>query len=270
MDKENGIISKFANKYIGDDGVVLDGIVYSKDIFAQNSHFKLGWLTPFEIGRKAMMVNVSDAVVMNAKAKFALLGLSVPKSFSLKMVSEIRDGIMDVCKQYDIEIIGGDTICSEILSISVTLISYTKDPIYRGKLKNGDLLAFTGNLGGSLKALRMLKNGGKVGVNSRFKKVILRDKFFYKSAKFMRSAMDISDGLRSDLPKFTKKKDIKFSKRLSIFEFCSGEEYEVLFACDPKHKTRLINEAKKARIKLTFFAKTIRGKQKKYGKNEHF
>ena len=75
MDKENFTIERFSNAYIGDHAAVAGKMVFSKDIFAQNSHFKLGWLSLEEIGYKAMIVNFSDTIVMNAKPKFALLGL---------------------------------------------------------------------------------------------------------------------------------------------------------------------------------------------------
>ncbi len=82
--------------------------------------------------------------------------------------------------------------------------------------------------------------------------------------------MDISDGLACDLPKFIKNKNIKFIKKLKKYEFLSGEEYEVLFSFSKKNKFRIINEAKKARIKLTIFGETIDGKYKKRARNWHF
>ena len=45
MDKENFTIECFGNAYIGDDAAVLGKQVFSKDIFAENSHFKHGWLS---------------------------------------------------------------------------------------------------------------------------------------------------------------------------------------------------------------------------------
>lgn len=274
MDKESFVISKFSNKFIGDDGVVLGKWVFSKDLFLENSHFKKGWLSLYEIGKKAMSVNLSDAIVMNAKPKFALIGLMLPKNITFKEIDELKNGILDISKQYGVKIIGGDTVKSDILGISVSIISYAKKPIFRKKLKNGELLAFTGNLGGSLKGLKTLQRCAKnykiLGKNSRFRNIVLRDKFFYNSSKFINSAMDISDGLACDLPKFAKNKNIKFIKKLKKYEFLSGEEYEVLFSFSKKNKFRIINEAKKARIKLTIFGETIDGKYKKRARNWHF
>jgi len=273
MDKEQAIISKFHSHFIGDDGAVVGNLVFSKDLFAENSHFKRGWLTPYEIGKKAIAVNISDAVVMNAHPKYALLGLMAPKSITMSEISAIRNGICDECAKFGVEVIGGDTISADILALSVTIVSCIPagaKPIFRKNPKNGYLLAFTGHLGGSQKGLKTLQNGGNLSSNSRFKNVILRDKFFYKIAKFTHSAMDISDGLASDLLKFMPKKGIKFTKKLTNLELTSGEEYEILLSCDKRHKKRLENEAKKARVALTFFGEVTDGRIKIKRKKEHF
>ena len=98
MDKENFTIACFSNEYIGDDAAVAGKMVFSKDIFAQNSHFKLGWLSLEETGYKAMIVNFSDTIVMNAKPKFALLGLSLPKSLTPRQIRELSSGINSACE----------------------------------------------------------------------------------------------------------------------------------------------------------------------------
>ena len=157
MDKENFTIACFSNAYIGDDTAVAGKMVFSKDIFAQNSHFKLGWLSLAQIGYKAMIVNFSDTVVMNAKPKFALLGLSLPKSFTPLQISELTSGINRACEEFGVKIIGGDTISSSILNISVSVIGELKGrAVLRKNAKFGDLVAFTGKLGGSQKGLNSL------------------------------------------------------------------------------------------------------------------
>ncbi|MSN97008.1 thiamine-phosphate kinase [Campylobacter sp. FMV-PI01] len=270
MDKEKFIISKFENKFIGDDGAVVGNYVYSKDIFLENTHFKRGWLSDYEIGKKAMLINISDIIVMNAVPKYVLLGLMIPRNMEFAKIIELKKGIKEVCDKFGVVIIGGDTVGSNLLGISVSVIGFSKKAIFRNAMKKGEILAFTGNLGSSLKGLRALQNGGKIGKNSRFRNIILRDKFFYKASKFINSAMDISDGLASDLPKFIRDKNIKFLKNLSKFEFLSGEEYEILFSFNKKHKFRIINEAKRARINLKIFGETTYGKYKKRARSWHF
>ncbi|WP_228661699.1 AIR synthase related protein, partial [Campylobacter coli] len=80
MNKEDFIIKAFLNEKNGDDGAIIDKWCLSKDLFFENVHFKREWLTLEQIATKAMLVNISDAIVMNAKPKYALLGLALPNS----------------------------------------------------------------------------------------------------------------------------------------------------------------------------------------------
>ena len=82
MDKELFYISLFNNKFIGDDGAVVDGRVYSADAFCENIHFKREWMSLKQIAAKAVTVNVSDAVAMNATPKYALVTIAIPKAFT--------------------------------------------------------------------------------------------------------------------------------------------------------------------------------------------
>lgn len=271
MDKEAFVISQFNNKFIGDDGAVIGKFVLAKDLFVENSHFKKGWLSLEQIAYKAMIVNISDIIVMNAVPKYALLGLCLPKNISADEIKELHNGFNKACAEFGIKIVGGDTIGGDFLGVSVSVIGILRNKaVYRKNAKINDIVCFSGNLGESLKNLRSLKNGGKIASNSKFAKPILRQKFFYKIAPFINSAMDISDGLCSDLGHLLGKKGLKFSKNLSKFELNSGEEYEILFSVGRKKMPRILNEAKKFRLKITPFAKIIRGKYKNYGKFKHF
>jgi len=273
MDKENFTIKCFSNSYIGDDAAVLGKHVFSKDIFAQNSHFKLGWLSLSEIGYKAMIVNFSDTIVMNARPKFALLGLSLPKNFTLQQISELSSGINRACEEFGVKIIGGDTISSPLLNISVSVVGELEGrAVLRKNARFGDLVAFTGKLGGSQKGLNSLLRLAQISKNSRFKKPILRDKFFHKAAHLVNSAMDISDGLNADLAKLLKasKKGAKFTKKLSKFELSSGEEYEILFTFCSKNLNAIKRIAAKTRTKINVFAKISNKRLKQNARNHHF
>ncbi|ARR02013.1 thiamine monophosphate kinase [Campylobacter vicugnae] len=272
MDKEQSIISNFANNLNGDDGAIIGDMVYSKDMFVEGIHFKSHWLSPKQIGKKAMIVNLSDAIAMNATPKYALLGLGLPKNLSNKYIKELSSGLKECAAQYGTQIIGGDTILSNKLIISLTIISYlnSKKPLIRNGAKIGDIVCYTGVLGGSIKGLRTLLNGGKISSNSRFVTPNLRQEFIKQSAKWIRSGMDISDGLASDLPKITQDRAVKFNKKLSKFEFISGEEYEMLIVVPPKNIKRVLNQAKKCRVKLNLLGKIINERAKFHGKFTHF
>lgn len=255
MDKERYIFEKFSNKKNGDDGALVGKWVFSKDLFVQNIHFKRSWLSLRQIAVKSMLVNISDAVAMNARPKYALLGLELPKEISISEIDELCGGFLDICKKFNIKIIGGDTISGDRISISVTIISKTKKAVFRKGAKIGDFIAFTGNLGSVIKDFGILENGGKIDENSKFITPDLKADFFYKAAKFTTSAMDISDGLSQDLSRLLEKNGagIKFLKNLSKDELFSGEEYEILFTFAKKNRDKILKIAKKTATKITIF-----------------
>ena len=267
MNKENYFISLLTKKnpIIGDDGALIDDYIYSQDAFFENIHFKRDWLTLTEIAEKSMLVNISDAIAMNAKPLYALLTVAIPKNFNKQNLDELSLGFLNIAKKYNIKIVGGDTISNSKLDISITIISKaSKKTIFRKGLKRNHLVAFTGKLGSSLKDLKTLFKGGKISKKSRFIKPILRDDFFYNISKYVSSGIDISDGLSFELERLSKinrcgfKFFYKFQKKIK----CSGEEYEMLFTFDKKYKDIINNLAKKHKVKLNIFAKVTKGKYK--------
>ncbi len=277
MNKEDFFISIFSKNqkfknFIGDDGAVIDNLVYSQDAFFENVHFKREWMSLKEIAKKSMIVNISDAIVMNATPKYALLTVAIPKNFTKKELQELASGFLEVANEYNIAIIGGDTISNIKLDISITIIAEVKKPIFRKGLKENNRLAFSGNLGNSKRDLNKLLRGEKIPKNSKFITPKLNPKFFYEIAPFLNIAIDISDGLFFELQRVSKANNLtfKFFKNFTKKIGCSGEEYEILFGFDKKYSTKIRNIAKKHRVNLTIFAKAIKGKYKNRCKAHHF
>lgn len=280
MNKENYFINKIAsNKFIGDDGaVILDKLnkkekyVYSVDAFYEDVHFKKDWLTLEQIAKKSMLVNISDAIVMNAIPKYALLSIAIPPEFTNDELKRLANGFKKIAKRYGIKIIGGDTISNKKLDISITLISITKNPVYRYGTSIGDFVCHTGNLGSVKKDLQMLLNGEKISKKSKFIKPKLHGEFFYKIAPFINSALDISDGLFFELARLSKINNIGFEFLENIDEEigCSGEEYEILFTFSQKNKNKIEKIADFYGVNLNIFAKANKGKFECICKEHHF
>jgi len=272
LNLENYFISLFKNKYIGNDGVEIDSFVYSKDAFFENVHFKKNWMSYYQIARKSMLVNISDVIAMNAKPKFALLSVAMPKSITKNQMKELANGFKDVASEYAIEIIGGDTISNTKLDITITIVSTTKKPLPRNNIKNNYLIAYTGTLGKSKKDLKTLQNLGSIHKDSKFVNIKLREKFIKNSARYLKSGMDISDGLFSDLEKLADSNNIgfKFKNKISKRIGCSGEEYEMLVAFDKRDKKVIIRRAELSRTPLTIFAQSSRNRYKNRCKSHHF
>lgn len=274
MNKENHFIQLMSQKRtrIGDDGALVDGLVYSKDIFFENIHFKREWLSYYQIGYKAMIVNISDAIAMNADPKYALVGIAIPKSLTITQMGDLALGLRECASEYGVEIIGGDTISNPKLDISITIVSQSVRPLVRSGLQVGDLIAHTGILGEALRHLRYLMAGGTVHSKSRFVRPILRQRFINRSRRYLRCGMDISDGLFSDAEKLTSinKMDIQWTRRLCKSIGCSGEEYEMLIAFSPRYKKAIEKIAHLTRTPLTIVGKATRGKFRNRCKRHHF
>ena len=280
MNKENYFISQIAsNQFIGDDGAVIleklkknESYVYSMDAFFENVHFKRDWFTLKQIAIKSMLVNISDAIVMNAVPKYALLSIAIPSEYTQEDLDQLANGFKKIAKEYGITIIGGDTISNLKLDISITIISITKSPIYRSGAKIDDLVCYTGDIGSSKEDLEKLFANKPIDKKSKFIKPRLNPKFFYEIAPYVNAALDISDGLFFELGRLSKINSIGFE----FFEGipndigCSGEEYEILFTFSKKHKKIIEKIAQKHNLNLNIFAKVINGKYECKCKEHHF
>ena len=241
------------------------------DAFFEGVHFKREWMSLTQIARKAMLVNISDAIAMNAKPLYALVTLSLPKDISRDDIDEILASLHKVASQYSCEIIGGDTIAGERLDFSITIISETKTPLMRKGLKEGYLLAYTGILGESKRDLNRLFNNEKISDNSRFIEPMLRQEFIEKSRPYLSVGMDISDGLFCDTNKLLDYNHIGFDSLIEISDEVgeSGEEYEMLIGFEPSHLRTIEKIAKELNLSLTVFGKVAKNKSRFSCKNHH-
>lgn len=274
MDLEKHFIGPVAraSQRIGDDGALIGSFVYSKDAFVEGTHFKRAWMSLSQIAYKAMAVNVSDAVAMNAVPRYALLAIGIPSDFTAKEVRELSQGFVDAARAFGCEIIGGDTVKSDRLGISLTIVSETARPLLRTGLKAGDLLAYTGRVGKAQKELRYLLAGRRLHARSHYARPVLRSGFVADAAPYLSAGMDISDGIFTDLERLASvnRLGFVFRKRLPKSVGCSGEEYEMLVAFSPKMRRRVQYLARKHRVALTVFARAARTRYKNPCKSHHF
>ena len=271
-DKEHYLINKLRSKYIGDDAAVIGDTLYSMDAFFEDVHFKREWMSMAQIGRKAMLINLSDAIAMNAQPQYALITVSLPKDISNIEIDELTLSLESTAKEYGCEIIGGDTVGGDKLHLSITIISKSDDPLLRRGLKEGDLLAFTGTLGESKRDIDAFFRGEKISDDSRFFEPVLRAEFIAKARPLLHVGMDISDGLYCDTNKLLDINKYGFTILKTINDDIgfSGEEYEMLIGFDPKELDALKEIAKGLNIPLTVFAKVVKNDRRFKCKSHHF
>ncbi len=260
MDLEEFWIDKIKNKYIGDDAAIIGNKIFAMDAFWEDTHFKKEWMSAKEIAYKSFIVNYSDMIAMNAKVKYMLITLVIPKNTKKEFLINLANEFIKLSKKYKIDIIGGDTIKGNKIGICITMIGESKNPLKRDGIKNKDLIAYTGNLGSVKEDLEKLFKGKKISKKSKFFKPMIRENFMKKASKYLSAAMDISDGLYCDTNKFFKANKLYFKriKKISKKIGESGEEYELLIAFNPKYLKKIEKIAKKTKTPLMIFAQATK------------
>lgn len=202
-------------KSLSDDSALLDigdkYVVACSDMLIKSFHFP-NEMTPFQIGKKIVTVNVSDLAAMGAETIAIIVAMGLPKDMSVSDFDNIVDGILDGCSEYNMALIGGDTNESHELTLCGTCIgSVKKDEVLMKSGANpGDILAVTGPLGLAAAGFKLLFNEFKLeNIDENiFKKVIkhalepeakLKEGILLAKSGYVSSATDITDGLMSEI-----------------------------------------------------------------------
>ncbi|MCY1236315.1 Thiamine-monophosphate kinase [compost metagenome] len=108
---------------------------------------------------------MSDIYAMNAKPTQITVSVAVSNRFPLEALEELFDGITLAAKEYNVDVIGGDTTSSQKgLIISITAIGEADEAelTYRNGAKSNDLLVVTGDLGAAYMGLQVLEREKQV------------------------------------------------------------------------------------------------------------
>jgi thiamine-monophosphate kinase len=149
---------------IGDDAALIDAgkgqVVLTTDMLVEGVHFDLTYTPLKHLGYKSVVVNLSDVCAMNATPSQITVSIALSNRFSLEAIEELYSGIMLACKNYNVDLVGGDTTSSLsglIISISAVGFADKKDMVLRSTAKENDLLCVTGDLGGAYMGLQLLE-----------------------------------------------------------------------------------------------------------------
>jgi thiamine-monophosphate kinase len=211
-------------KGIGDDAAVIDqgneAVLVSTDMLVEGIHFDLAYTPIQHLGYKAVAVNVSDIAAMNGKAEQITVSLALSNRFSLEAVDALYQGIHAACKNYNVDLVGGDTTSSRSgLVISITVIGRARKEsiVYRDGAKPTDIICVTGDLGAAFLGLQILEREKQVFLTNpdmepgleKYEYLVGRQLkpeartdvvFELEEAGILPTSMiDISDGLASEL-----------------------------------------------------------------------
>ena len=178
-------------------------LISTCDMLIQSKHFPKN-MSYFDMGFKAVTVNVSDLAAMGAEALGFLLSIAIPKDLNLDCFKQIIKGVLTACDYYSIPLIGGDTNEASEIIISGTALGLCDKPLLKDSYNKDDLIVLTGDIG--IAALGFnLEEMNNIYVKKALKPIArLKEGIEIKNAGAT-SATDITDGLASEL--YEMKKD---------------------------------------------------------------
>ena len=178
-------------------------LISTCDMLIQSRHFPEN-MSYFDMGFKAVTVNVSDLAAMGAEALGFLLSIAIPKDLNLDCFKQIIKGVLTACDYYSIPLIGGDTNEASEIIISGTALGLCDKPLLKDSYNKDDLIVLTGDIG--IAALGFnLEEMNNIYVKKALKPIArLKEGIEIKNAGAT-SATDITDGLASEL--YEMKKD---------------------------------------------------------------
>ncbi len=151
---------------VGDDAAILDLgcedlIVATCDAQVEDTHFRLRTISPHELGRRVLAVNLSDIAAMGARPRFALISLLLPSTFDVAILDGIYAGLQEEAARFGVSLVGGNVARNaERLILDITLLGTGKrnQLLQRNRARPGEVIMVTGNLGSSAAGLLILEH----------------------------------------------------------------------------------------------------------------
>lgn len=194
---------------VGDDCALLTPpqgkqLAVTVDTLVAGVHFPEN-TSPEDIAYKSLAVSLSDLAAMAAEPAWATLALTLPDS-NEAWLQNFSTSFKETLKAYGLQLIGGDTTQGP-LSITVQLTGFVdaERAMRRDAAQPGDRIYVTGYLGDAALGLKLLNvddSPDSVIKDSCVRKLnrpVPRVEFAQKASEYCCCAIDISDGLISDL-----------------------------------------------------------------------
>jgi len=236
------------------------------DCLVENRHYLPGRIHPFDLGCRAVSVNISDIGVMGGVPCFALISLGLKPELPVSFIEDMYKGFLAELNPFEIPIIGGNiTKIQDNTFVDITILGEVEKgkAVRRSTAKPGDLILVTGFPGRAAAGLYLL-------IHSPFSDKLMRHPLVKAyntpghrarearavALKQLATAMiDISDGFLGDLFHICEesrlgaviaKEKIPISQDLRGFcarynkdpyemFFQDSDDYELILTCRPEH-----------------------------------
>jgi len=259
---------------IGDDTALLEPsegrlLLATCDVQVEGVHFLREVISPRQLGRRALAINLSDIASMGGIPRWAILSLVLPPDLPVSWVEEFYTGLREEGEQFEVPVVGGNLSRSPgPLVVDLTLLGEVEPELVveRRGASPGDLLIVTGELGLAGAGLLVLQDRRPSGDEGELVQAFLtprprvQEGRLIATSRLARAMIDLSDGLASDLHRLCQASGVGArieAVRLPLPEavrqtaqergidplelaLFGGEDYELLVAASPEAASSLV------------------------------
>ena len=162
--KREGVQAPGVTLGIGDDTASFKPkpgyeVLVTCDSVVEGRHFLSRHITPTDLGRRSMMLNISDIGAMGGHPLYALISLGLKNETLGKDIEDMYRGFLWELNPFGASIIGGNlTKSGDGIFIDITLIGEVEEgrAVRRSGARPGDVILVTGYPGHSAAGLQLL------------------------------------------------------------------------------------------------------------------
>ncbi len=278
------VSSPFVAQGIGDDCAVLSPsagkqLLVTTDMLTEGRHFTLDAL-PEWVAQKSLAVNLSDIAACGGTPKAFFLSIGMPKALATdEWLAPFAQSLHSLANKYGCALAGGDTVRSEELTISITVLGESPAPILRSGAQAGDMVWVSGTLGDAALGLAVthsehhdlnLSDSQLAHIRQRLHTPSPRIKLGIALRGLATSCVDVSDGLAGDVLHLIRASDvdvsidvdaIPLSPALRVaqeagidvmaYALSGGDDYELLFTAPASARQAVIDAAASVGVAVT-------------------
>lgn len=263
-------------------------LLLTVDTMAENVHFRHEWSSPEDLAWKLVASNVSDVLAMAGRPWVGLLSCQYGRNLPDDFIDRFYAGLRQVSDNFQLSVVGGDTLCGSESSFSLSLLGMTSKPVYRSTAIPGDDIWVTGEIGYSWLGLQSLLDERNNMANSTSELlpksfsseevavVLSKARTFHlrpelpqefiiamSGKDLINSMIDISDGLLQDAGHIARMSHccmvmetgdiprVPVAEEHLIASLSGGEDYQLLFTALPGARNRIEEIAELTGIKLS-------------------
>jgi thiamine-monophosphate kinase len=254
---------------IGDDAALFAPTpgcqtILTCDWFLQGTHFLRDKHPADAVGWKSLARALSDIAAMGGTPRCFLLSLALPPDATDRWLDAFLGGLRRAAQRFACPLAGGDTTKRGEILINIAVIGEITEgrALRRDGAKPNDLIYVSGRLGEAEQGLRQLRkqHGTASRNNPRLQKHLYPEPRLALAAwlskkRLATAAMDLSDGLSTDLPRLcsasgvgatidatslpTLSHGIASASEATNLALNGGDDYELLFTV-PQNKAKKI------------------------------